>query len=381
MGTQDKLLIKFGWDAPTTDEFVTNAAAMDTQPFDGSEIRVMSALQPTKSMAMYVFASGAFTLSEYSHAFGDLASVTNLARLKNNFVLASTYARTSCYSWMDDAWSVVTGNIGVLAEIAKQGGSGHCVGIFLDPEDYDGKKIWCYEEMPASWTSGTTFVDMAAKVRVRGQEFIGAINAKYPNVTILSLFGPSINAYEPGVSPSGQQYGLFREFWDGMCEAADAGTTIVDGFEGAYGNTTEANFIANKNRYLTGSTSLNQVEYDAHTRFGLPVWLDNSGDWDNNNYDNNTYTPSEFENIVKLAMQYSDKYVWIYSCYVGWWPNASDTRIVYDVPSEYVTALANAAGSRFTPPKLGDPKGFPNTVRVRFRIPPDSDPIEKRNVP
>ena len=162
-----------------------------------------------------------------------------------------------------------------------------------------------------------------------------AINAAYPNITILMLHGPSVvTHFTSSTVNSDTPNGLLISFVDGMCEAADASTTIVDLHEYSYGYRTMAQYATVRPRILVTTKALSAVpeKFEAHIRVGMAIWLNEGSVWDSVDFSKNYYSPEQFRQCLSYALECTDKYVWVYSeTPVGWW--------YYSVPPAYLKAL------------------------------------------
>ena len=61
--------------------------------------------------------------------------------------------------------------------------------------------------------------------------------------------------------------------------------------------------------------------------------------WDQKNQDRNWHTPKSFERSLRLALDASDEYVWLYSQKPRWWTSTGGTR---DLPAAYDQAVRRA---------------------------------------
>ena len=330
-----KKLIEYGGDVPDTEYVRQHAGEMEKVPFNGVVISVHSKIKGG-AIGWYMFSRNRFAPEEYEHAIPDLKA-TKFKRFTDNFI--QTLASPGDLDWFDPQWASVAYNGACLARVAKQGG---CKGIMFDPEDY-GSGIWNYNAWSEERRAAHTFNDYRAKVRQRGREFIRAVNKEYPDITILSLVGPSLSYcdYESvGGLKSGGRYGLLSSFFDGICEAATPGTIIVDGYEQSYAFREQRFFWDGRERILrlTKKTiSLNPKAYAKHIRVGFGVWADcQSGElgWHPEDFSKNYYTPAGFRASLAYALEASDKHVWVYTERFHWWP--------LNAPSAYVKALALA---------------------------------------
>jgi hypothetical protein len=159
-------------------------------------------------------------------------------------------------------------------------------------------------------------------------------------MTMLLTYGYTITGV--GQDRSKAPYGLLKAFLDGMFEAAPAGMTIVDGWEGAYSYRKRSQFAAaydmihNK---LANECAVPQ-KYRQHISAGFGIWLDmdfRRYGWHTTveDFDANYFTPEEFAYSVNAGLLNADKYVWIYTEKPLWWTH---TR----VPVAYRRALREA---------------------------------------
>lgn len=127
------------------------------------------------------------------------------------------------------------------------------------------------------------------------------------------------------------RYGLLPAFLDGMFDVCLPTIRIVDAYEGAYGYVRREQFL--RAYWLVHNAALTQPvakplcgSQDAYRRYGragFGVWVDHGKVIDNENLANNVRTPRQFWGIVRMALEISDGYVWIYSQKVNWWDPAS----------------------------------------------------------
>lgn len=352
-----KKLIEYGWDVPDTAFVRAHIAEMEKVPFDGVVIRVFAKPGSGDQLGWRTFSKQRIKPEEYEHAIADLKA-TKFKRFTDNFIQVIAYPGD--VDWFDPDWSAVAHNAGCLARIAKLSG---CRGIMFDPEHYSEHLVWKYKAQPA----GRTFEEYAEKIKECGKEFIRAINKEYPNITILTLYGPSLPYLQS--RPGGLEaadYGLLMSFYDGMCEAATSGTIIVDGYESSYGYRKPMLFEDGRKTVLESARAISteQSAFRKHIRCGFGVWADfNSANipWNPTDFTKNYWTPEELRASLAYALGSSDGYVWVYSERLKWWD--------FDVPKPYVDALALAktgpgpapAQSRtfdLPPPRAADQRNY-----------------------
>lgn len=330
-----KKLIEYGWDVPDTAYVREHVAEMEKVPFDGVVIRV-DARKGSKwegTFGWNAFTARRFEAADWTHVVDDLKA-TSFKRFTDNFLQLTVYPGD--VDWFAPEWATIAHNVGLLARLAKQGG---CKGIMFDPEAY-GKQIWHYKGLPEEWRKNHTFAEYQAKVKERGREFMRAINAEYPDITILALYGPYCPLWmAAGAAPEDQLYGLFRDFYDGVLEVAAPGTVIVDGFESSYGYREKKKFVKGKDVILNQAKKLysDAKKYEEHVRAGFGIWADygtsDKNPWNKTDFSKNYFTPDGLRESLANALEVSDGYVWVYSERLRWW-NPSEA------PDAYVKALA-----------------------------------------
>jgi hypothetical protein len=134
------------------------------------------------------------------------------------------------------------------------------------------------------------------------------------------------------------RYGLLPAFLDGMLDVIDVPQLLYDGWEFAYGYKTEAQFstaydLIHQKGVDWHAPSV-QVKFRQHYRASFGLWIDRDGVWDQTDFTQNYFTPEEFEASLRLALRYTDRYVWIYNNAANWWNG--------QVPQPYMDALTRA---------------------------------------
>jgi len=340
-------LIEYGWDCPTTAEYRARVKDMEKIPFDGIVIKVAPADESKSgkgSLTRRPFSARRFQPDEYQHAIDDLVAVKD-SRFTDNLIQMVT---AGTIDWFDPQWDSVAYNAKIIARIAKLGG---CRGIMIDPEQYGGYSMWGYGRLPGNLKDAHSFEEYRAMVRQRGREFIKAINSEYPGILILTLFGPSFAYMQSTVNPlSDCEYGFLSPFFDGICEAADENTTIVDGYEISYPYRIREAFMQGREYELVGAKSISQAPdaFAKHMKCGFGVWADhNSGKlgWHPDDLSKNWFTPAGLRASLNYALTTSDGYVWVYCERFSWF---NDTA-----PRGFIDALRLAKdgpGKGYMPP-------------------------------
>ena len=325
-----KKLIEWGWDEPDTQFIRQNIEKMEQMPFDGLVFHVTSSKDG--SFVWEMWGNRRFELAEFQRAIDDLKA-TPFKRLTDLFLRVNV--TPGKVDWFDDqAWSVVLNNFAVAAQVAKQGG---CKGFMFDVEQYNDQ---LFEYGKQKHRAAKSFAEYRAKVRQRGQEWMKAVSGPYPDLTILLTFGYSITGGEPK-NRAGSSYGLLADFLDGMLDASPPQTKIVDAWEGAYTYKQKGQFQKAYDTIKVKSANWSAVpeKYRHQVQAGFGIWMDCNSHrlgWHTDDLTKNHFTPAEFQKSVRLALEASDEYVWIYTERLRWWTNEK-------LPKEYVEALRKAA--------------------------------------
>ena len=322
-----KKLIEFGWDRPSPAFVAANVAIMERQPFSGVVLQFAVGPRVFK-------VTGVDTLSLNRDAA--LLANTQFHRFTDNFVLMGL-TPDSTWDWFDDArWSISESNVWRVARAAKAAG---LRGVALDYEPY-GRNPWDFRKLPHG--NGRTFDDYAGQVRARGRRVMRALQAGYPDLTILTFFQMSYLdrvaalAREDGRNQAlaNTDYGLLASFVAGMLEAAAGNSRIVDGNERAYWYADSLAFWKGRQAIKEGALTLIpaavQPVYRAHVQVGQTVFVDYLLGMYQRAGDTLAARVAPANRIRRLqynlyqALLSSDEYVWAYSQKVNWWkPDSS----------------------------------------------------------
>jgi len=186
-------------------------------------------------------------------------------------------------------------------------------------------------------------VDMVYR---RGQQAMRALNSEVTELDILTMFAHGyvwrIMNNRGIKSVRHTSCALMPAFLDGMISVKAPGTRIFDGWEGAYRYKKRESFAkADKiMRHHAAEISLAPAAYKKHIRTSYGIWIcDAKGRWDPNNP---YYEPAEFEEALRYAFEFTDRYVWVYHERIQPWalhPTVKQVRF----PEPYWRALCNAA--------------------------------------
>ena len=317
-----KKLIEFGWDRPSPTFVAENVARMEQQPFAGVVLQFAVGPRVLKL-------TGLDTLSLNRDAA--LLAGTPFHRFTDNFVLMGL-TPDSTWDWFDDArWSISESNIWRVARAAKAAG---LRGVALDYEAY-GKSPWDFRKLPQG--TGRSYEEYAAKAQARGRRVMRALQAGFPDLTILTLFQMSYLDKEAQLprerdrarAVSGMNLGLLLPFVTGMLETTNGDTRIVDGNERAYWYGDSLAFVNGKQAIKEGALRLIpapvQPVYRAHVQAGQTVFVDYLLGIYQHPGDTLAARVAPANRMRRLqynlyqALLSSDEYVWAYSQKVNWW--------------------------------------------------------------
>jgi hypothetical protein len=338
-----KKLIEFGWDEPDTAFMKAHVVEMEKTPFDGCVFHVRYAKPDGKrgDFLWECWGKRAFTETELGPAMEELKATT-FQRFTENFLRFNT--APGDVDWFDDFGAIVN-NARLSAKIAHDGRSR---GVLFDIEQYNHPLFNYRKQRDAASKS---WDDYAKQVRQRGREVMAAFQQGYPGgVTVFLTFGYSLPLAQCGgdkAKLADCDYGLLAPLLDGMLDAAEEGSRIVDGHELSYGYKDVARFGPAYAKMKTGALKImaaDPAKYAKHFSFGFGIWLDNDWrklGWDVADPGKNFYTPQAFERTVKTALETADDYVWIYTETPRWWTAEGGPQ---KLPGAYDAALRRAAG-------------------------------------
>ncbi len=334
---KSKKLIEWGWDEPDTKFMRENIQKMEQLPFDGVVFHVIGEADEPIGAIMgdrvshdkgsnfcgKVWGSRRFELAAFQQSIEDLKA-TPFRRLTDRFLRLGV--SPGDVDWFDDqAWAVVIQNFTVAAQIAKQGG---CKGFLFDVEQY-GYPLFAYEKQKHSKTK--TFAEYEAKVHQRAHQWMEAVNAQFPDITILVTYMYTVTGRRDKMFAIAE-YGLMAGFLDGMLDACSPQTKIVDMWEHAYRYKQKEQFIQSHDdiRVEWAKCAGDPDKYRRHVQAGFGIWMDadrGKTGWHMDDVAKHFFTPAQFEA--------SDEYVWIYTEKPSWWTNQW-------LPKPYLDALQKA---------------------------------------
>jgi hypothetical protein len=330
--TASKKLIEWGWDEPDPAFMRAHIAEMERLPFDGVVFHVNSS--QGGNFVWEMWGGRRYERTEFDAAVADLRA-TPFRQLSERFLRVNVTPGN--VDWFDDeAWGAVLHNTRVAAQVAREG---NCRGFLFDTEQYQ-HQLFTFAKQPP----GHTWEECRAQVRRRGAEWMRAVNAEFPEITILLTFAYKMARPPEGRPRSEARYGLLADFLDGLLEACSEQTVIVDAWEHSYSYRGAAQFEAARETILQAALDWTAApeQYRRHVRAGFGIWLDYNWPrhgWDTTDVSKNYFSPPQFTDSVRAALANSDEYVWIYSEQPRWWTSER-------LPAKYIEALRTARGER-----------------------------------
>jgi len=331
-----KRLIEFGWDEPDTSFLRRHHAQLEQSPFDGCVFHVLTrnSRGANENFAWLAWGRRQFTRAEIQGAIDDLRSLAG-AKCRHHFLRLNV--TPADLDWFDDHAAILD-NARLAAEMSRAGG---CAGILLDTEQYQGKLFELRRQRDQSRHSWQEYANQAQK---RGREVMTAFQEGFPDLTVIVTFGHSLlwKESEAGKKPLADcANGLLVPFLDGMVEAAQGKTKLVDGHELSYGYRDANAFIAAREVIGQRAATLaaDQTRYRRVVAAGFGLWLDydwrNKG-WHTERLEENHFSPGRLEASLRAAIEQSDEYVWIYTEKPRWW---SERGVAVDLPGAYVETV------------------------------------------
>jgi hypothetical protein len=247
----------------------------------------------------------------------------------------------------------VVANARLAAKVARLG---KAKGILLDTEAYNQPLFHYRRQVNSSQRSWQAY---SRQVQARGREIMRAFQKEFPEVRVFLTFGyemPWVRCVAKGITLADCDYGLLAPFLDGMVEAANGKSRIINGYEFAYYFREPSEF---SEAYFTSKNIVQLIIADPRKylrvfSFSFGLWMDanwRETDWHTDDPSRNFYTPEQFETNVRNAWKKADEYVWIYTEQPRWWsePNGTKSRI----PNSYINGLERAIGVMADPGRAG----------------------------
>ena len=344
-------IIELSWTSPDTVYLRDNVREMEKRPLDGVTVRVADPRLPYGSVlngtgkgdAGWLFMQNRrLKLSIIDAAITDMQS-TKFTRFRSNYLNMVTYlpeggGRT--FDWFDDQWwSTVLHNTRLLAAFARRAG---CEGIMLDPEEY-GCRFWSPPLLLQDpLYRGRSYEQLVAQVRKRGREFVTVVNQEFPGVHFLVL-----HAWEDVLSRVADDFYRLREqnstlnlaFLDGMLEASDSETIIMDGIESGYYVEEAEDFAVKCDRVRRYGPLVSAVpeQFRKKVRTATGIWLDRNHHWSPDEIEENFWSPPRYQKAITNALAANDGFVWLWCQRPTFWLDSPAATL-----GEHVTPATGA---------------------------------------
>ncbi|MBD2770105.1 T9SS type A sorting domain-containing protein [Hymenobacter sp. BT664] len=327
--------------------------------------------------------------TEASLKFNDLRSIsTKWTTLTDNFILVWGHSRNvNPDFYNDNLWAQITRNAELTGRAVMTAG---CKGIMFDPEFYSAGETyspWWFSKSNVRGAppySGKSFTEVKAKARQRGREYARALQRYMPKITILTtfLYGSSWDyCYGSINNQPASEYALLPAFADGMLEALNSESTIIDGNGTAY-------YINSSREYVENSAaSYTHVRLEATPAVCDPMLLSKWNaqgqvamapylDFCYNLYDDQPYSTPLYQSRwmkhnVYNSLLTTDQYVWVYIEQMNFWNGENSpvgVNVAADV-SEAVAKFRNAEPLGFDMYSLGEQAQFITSPRITMTSP------------
>lgn len=304
----ERRLLEFGWNTPSLQEIPEMIDEAQRPPFDGMVLDADS-VRDERGLSWAIYDRERIPQAEFD-GIGEIVADVEWGRYTDNFLRLNLF-NDEIIDWHDQmSIDAAFANTEAWARLAQDLGF---VGIFLDTEQYGNVSSFDYWQMPEQ--SQHSLGDYEQLSYQRGREFMQALNRGYPGLTVMLTFGLSTKYSAPPL------YWLMNPFLEGMLDAADEGTVIVDGFENSYTYQGEFQFVMARGLitdYTPDTLVGNSQRYREVMQTGFGLWLDHTCG-DRGLGCTGGYSPDTFEAAVKYAFKYTDRYVWVYSERVNWY--------------------------------------------------------------
>ena len=314
-----KKIIEYGWDVPYPEFVRDNIREMEKRPFEGIIFR-------TKGFD-HVFDVRPWNKADFQPQLDTLAQI-QWGRFTDNLLTLYAANRWNMDWLNDEHWKVIVENMTLFSLAVK---SGNCIGVCFDPEPY-GENPWAYPGLHQD----KPFAAVADQVRLRGQQFMAALQEHKNEVKVLSfffmaLFRDVVDEPDPAARAHRLQknsYALLPSFCVGMLEAASPGTILIDGNESAYYHENPLEFY--KDYHLMRQRAQSLVpeplrrKYNTNVQAGMALYIDQTLARRTDRKITSNFLSADqqlkfFEHNVYYALTATDEYVWCYSERMNWW--------------------------------------------------------------
>lgn len=347
------------WYSPATVQL--NIRKIEELPFDGTVLQGFKANKDGKEVMFdwLCFGRERFEREQLAETIETLKNI-DYQRFTDNFLRYNV--TPGDVDWFDD-FDAILHNARMWAEVTKETGM---KGWAFDVEDY---RHTVFEYRKMRYGSQKSFEEYAAQARLRGSQFMEAVQSGNPEIVILLMLAHSyVNKdVQAGQPLQEHEYGLLPAFVDGMLEAAGPQARLIDGQEQAYGYLTAEDHFRGYHGARQQALALVPPELHADYRNKMDVAValyvdylfaltDYPGHWPTHfiSVDDRLRL---FEQSVYNSLSTADEYAWIYTERLSWWEPGGGR---FPTPDGALEAIRSARDKV----RGGQPLGFDMAERV-----------------
>ena len=311
---QNPVIIEYGWDYPDINKLSKRLDSMQNTPFDG----ICFSLRP--------LVIDAFDTVAQKEAYFEYDKLQSLkwGKYTHNYLLLFGFSKTGG-NWFDDkAWQAIEHNMNGLSKAMLVG---KLKGILFDAEYYYSNQLydpWTYSEKQYP---NLSFEEVQNKVRLRGGQFIRALQHYTSNFSFLSIWLISLVIEDLKYGPIEKaRHALLVPFMEGVLQSKSKSVKIIDGNEYAYWNHKPSQFLASADYLKTNTINLMKGSIAKKLATGIttaqPIFYDGLLA---NHVDYQKGVPylhrwKWLEENLKFAIATStSNTVWFYNQKVDWW--------------------------------------------------------------
>lgn len=302
-------LLQWGHDTPRLQDIPTYTQQLAKLPFDGLVLDIASPDDGRDlSWALFEDTVDEDLLDEIHRDFSDYA----WDNLTDNFLRVTIYNPE--LTW--DGWDMPLANLSKIATLAQDLGF---KGILFDTEQYGAVGLFDY---PAQNAKQPQPFDAYRELAFQhGVDTMQALQQAYPDITIIYSLGITHRLTWFDSPPLNEhRYGLLVPYIEGMIRVANPSVTLIDGFESSYLYRTETEFET-AYKWIRGGVSMQLADGDRYRNMmqaGFGLWMDPYCGDGGLPEAGCGFTQNEFKTALSLALQYSDRYVWLYDEHIDW---------------------------------------------------------------
>jgi hypothetical protein len=345
-----------GSDPPPIPSYIaspTTQSYLSTTPFDGFVVTI-TASDGVTAYSNKVLNPTLLNYNTISSILQPMSTITYPIN-KQNFVMVSLASLPGGYpDYFDDAgWNIVANNFATVAQAAQANG---LVGILFDNECYPGYNA-CMFNYPQDVKNASTYTlaQYIAEARLRGQQVMQAMVAKFPNIKVMTLHGPYVSeplAPHPplpdyciasnGICTDNQLEG---PFFVGMTEGMGSSSMNIDGGE-LYDFSTTSDFSTayQWRKYTIASNGVNSYNIPSADRSTWSSKVSVGQGVSDRHFNGTNYTISGLANNITLALEQTDQYVWFYPEQYSYLNQTGSGA----APAAWVDAIAQAKAAALT---------------------------------